>query len=61
MILEDDSDPKTKKPKLRILDQLSVPELKDYLQQLKAEILRVETDIQKKEKHKAAADALFRS
>jgi len=61
MIFDDDSDPKTKKPKLRLLDNLSVPELKEYLQQLKDEILRVEEDIRKKEKHKAAADALFKS
>jgi uncharacterized small protein (DUF1192 family) len=61
MILDDDTDPKTKKQKPRPLDNLSVPELRDYIQQLKTEIARVETDIQKKEKHKAAADALFKS
>jgi uncharacterized small protein (DUF1192 family) len=61
MIFDDDTDPKTKKQKLRSLDNLSVPELRDYIQQLKNEIMRVEADIQKKEKHKAAADALFKS
>ena len=61
MIFDDDTDPKTKKQKLRPLDNLSVPELRDYIQQLKNEIVRVEADIQKKEKHKAAADALFKS
>jgi uncharacterized small protein (DUF1192 family) len=59
MILDDDLDPKTKKAKLRVLDNMSVPELKEYVEQLKNEIIRVEADIQKKEKHKAAADALF--
>jgi len=61
MIFDDDTDPKTKKPKPRSLDNLSVPELRDYIAQMKTEIARVEADIQKKEKHKAAADALFKS
>ncbi len=61
MIFDDDTDPKTKKQKLRPLDNLSVPELRDYIQQLKEEIVRAEADIQKKEKHKAAAAALFKS
>ncbi|MCK5555640.1 MAG: DUF1192 domain-containing protein [Alphaproteobacteria bacterium] len=59
MILDDDLDPKTKKAKPRSLDNLSVPELREYIQQMKDEIARVEADIQKKEKHKSAADALF--
>jgi len=61
MILDDDLDPKTKKPKLRVLDNMSVADLKEYIRQLKEEIVRVEADIVKKEKHKAAADALFKS
>lgn len=61
MILDDDSDPKTKKPKPRTLDRQSVPELREYVQLLKAEIIRVEENIRKKESHKAAADALFKS
>lgn len=61
MIFDDDTDPKTKKQKPRSLDNMSVPELKDYLLQLKEEIIRVEADIQKKDKHKTAADALFKS
>ena len=60
MIFDDDTDPKTKKQKLRVLDNLSVPDLRDYIAQLKSEIVRVEADIEKKEKHKAAADALFK-
>ena len=61
MILDDDTDPKTKKQKPRSLDNLSVPELREYIRQLKEEIVRVEAEVQKKEKHKAAADALFKS
>lgn len=59
MIFDDDTDPKTGKQKPRALDKLSIPELHAYIAQMKEEIARVEADIAKKEKHKAAADALF--
>jgi uncharacterized small protein (DUF1192 family) len=39
---------------------MSVPELRDYVAALREEILRAEADMAKKEKSKAAADALFR-
>lgn len=60
MIFDDELDPKTKRPKARPLDNLSVPELRDYAEALKAEAQRVEAEIQKKEKYKSAADALFK-
>ena len=60
MIFDEDLDPKTKKIKLRVLDNMSVAELADYVEQLKAEILRAEAEIKKKEKHKTAMDALFK-
>lgn len=59
MFSDDDFDPKTKKMKQRPLDRLSVPELREYIADMKAEIARVEADIAKKEKSKSAADALF--
>lgn len=59
MFLDDETDPRTKKAKPRVLDNMSVPELRAYVEQLREEIIRVEADIAKKEKHKAAADALF--
>lgn len=59
MFNDDDLDPKTRKSAVRKLDNMSVPELKDYVIQLKAEIERVEADIAKKEKSKAAAEAIF--
>jgi uncharacterized small protein (DUF1192 family) len=61
MIFDEDSDPKTKKRKPLPLDNLSVPELKEYVEQLKQEIVRVEENINKKEKHAQAAAALFKS
>lgn len=61
MISDDDLDPRTKKAKLRPLDNFSVAELHDYIAQLREEISRVEGEIAKKEKHKNAADALFKN
>lgn len=58
-MFDDDLDPKTKRLKARLLDTMSVPELKDYVAQMKEEISRVEADIAKKEKSKSAAEALF--
>lgn len=60
MILDDDTDPKTKRQKPRALDKLSVEDLREYVAQMKEEIARVEAEISKKEKHLSAADALFR-
>lgn len=59
MINDDETDPKTKRAKPRVLDKLSVPELREYVVQLKEEIARVEQEIEKKDKHRNAADALF--
>lgn len=42
------------------LSLLSVAELKDRIEQLKAEIARLEADIQAKSATKDAAEALFR-
>ena len=45
----------------RNLEKMSVAELKDYIQELKAEILRVEADMDKKESSKSLADSVFGS
>ena len=60
-MFDDDLDPRTKKPKLRNLDALSVEELRDYIDELEAEIVRVEAEIGKKQKHMNAASSLFKS
>lgn len=60
MIFDDENDPKTKRAKPRALDKMSVPELREYVVQLKEEIARVEADIAKKDTHRSAADALFK-
>ena len=60
MISDEDTDPKTRRARPRPLDNMSVPDLKEYLEQLKAEQARVEAEIQKKEKYKSAMDSLFK-
>ncbi len=42
------------------LDSLSVEELEAYIGELRAEIVRVEADIGRKQSHRNAADAFFR-
>lgn len=60
MIFDEESDPKTKRPKPRLLDNMSVPDLKEYVLHLQEEIKRVQAEIDKKEKHKNAVDAIFK-
>jgi len=57
----DDLEPKTKKAQKRNLEPLGVNELMDYIEDLKAEIVRVEADMAKKKKHLTAAESLFKS
>lgn len=61
MIFDDETDPKTKRSKPRLLDKLSVDELQVYISDMKAEIGRVEQEISKREKHKQAMAGLFKS
>jgi uncharacterized small protein (DUF1192 family) len=61
MLTDDDTDPKTRRAKPRLLDPMSVPELKEYVLQLQSEITRAEAEIAKREKHKNAADAIFKT
>lgn len=61
MFRDDDLDPRTKKPKLRNLDAISVEELREYIEELKSEMIRVEAEIEKKKKHMNAASSLFKS
>jgi uncharacterized small protein (DUF1192 family) len=59
MIFDEDSEPKNKKPALRALDKMSLPELAEYLGMLEAEQHRVAAEIVRKKNHLQAADALF--
>jgi uncharacterized small protein (DUF1192 family) len=59
---EEDDDPVRKRSRLKelVLDTLGIVELRDYIDELKAEIARVEADIGRKQGHRSAADAFFR-
>ena len=49
------------KPKPKNLDPMSVEDLAEYIEELKAEIRRVEENMQKKKAHLSAAAGLFKS
>ena len=59
---EDDDSPIRKRIRLEklLLDTLGIDELRDYIDELKAEIARVEADIGRKQNHRSAADAFFK-
>ncbi len=61
-MMEEDEGPVRKRVRLEklLLDPLGITELKDYIDELKAEIARVEADIDRKQGHRSAADAFFR-
>ena len=62
MVFDDDLQPKKKTEKVyRVLDDLSVEELEEYIAEMRAEITRVEAEIKAKTKHRSAADALFKN
>jgi uncharacterized small protein (DUF1192 family) len=60
MLFDDDTTPQKQSRKPRVLDNMSVEELRAYINDLKAEIVRAEEDIRKKEAHKEAASSIFR-
>lgn len=61
-MVDDDDLPPRKRSRLEklTLDTLSVEELRDYIGELREEIVRVEADIARKQSHRSAADAFFR-
>jgi uncharacterized small protein (DUF1192 family) len=61
-MLEEDEGPVRKRRRLEllVLDTLGIEELREYIEELKAEIVRVEADIGRKQGHRSAADAFFK-
>jgi uncharacterized small protein (DUF1192 family) len=61
-MIEEDDGPVRKRVRLEklVLDTLGIEELRDYIDELKAEIARVEADIGHKRGHRSAADAFFK-
>lgn len=60
-MLDDDLDPKTSKPARKNLEPMSIDELKAYIADLEAEIVRTQAEIEKKQAHQNAAAAFFKS
>jgi len=59
---EEEDVPVRKRTRLErlVLDTLGIEELRDYIGELREEIVRVEADIGRKSSHRSAADAFFR-
>ncbi len=57
----DELEPRTAKPLPKNLDPMSVEELTAYIEDLKAEIRRVEENMAKKKAHLTAAAGLFKA
>jgi uncharacterized small protein (DUF1192 family) len=57
---EDAPPPKRRRLEPLLLDSLGVEELRNYIEELKVEIARVESDITRKQSHRSAADAFFK-
>ena len=60
-MLIDDLEPQKQSKKPKPLDTLSIDELKEYVTELKAEIVRVEAAIGAKQAHMAAMASLFKT
>ena len=60
MLVDDDLEPTNRPRKPKPLDGMSVDELREYVDALKAEIARAEAAIGAKSAHRAAADAFFK-
>ncbi|MEA2729843.1 MAG: hypothetical protein QOF70_4318 [Acetobacteraceae bacterium] len=58
----EEDEPLTKRRRLEplLLDSLGIQELRSYIDELRAEIVRVEADIGRKDSHRSAADAFFK-
>ncbi len=61
-MFEDEPEPrKLQRLQPLMLDRLSVSELQDYIAELRVEIARTEADIDRKGRHRDAAEAFFRT
>lgn len=60
-MLDEDMDTRKKPAKPKDLEKLSFEELAEYIEALKAEILRTEAEIARKKAHAAAASSFFKT
>ena len=56
----DDQEPRKNPPTLKVLDPMSIEELRDYIAELEAEIVRAREAIKRKEAVRAGAEAFFK-
>ncbi len=56
----DDLEPIVKKPEIKDLEVMSIEALGDYIDELQAEIKRVEVEIKLKKKARAGAEDVFK-
>jgi uncharacterized small protein (DUF1192 family) len=59
-MLDDDNEPRQKKPGVKDLTDLSVEELGKYKQDLQAEITRVDQEIEKKNSYMSDVNSFFK-
>jgi uncharacterized small protein (DUF1192 family) len=61
-MMDEEDGPVRKRARLEklVLDTLGIEELLEYIAELREEITRVEADIDRKQGHRSAADAVFR-
>lgn len=59
-MFEEDLDPRKPKKILKSLDNYSIDELKNYIENLQSEITRAEGEIKRKDAHMNAAASLFK-
>ena len=60
-MFDPENEPRNAPKKPKNLDNMSIEELHQYIQDMKDEILRVEKEILKKKAHKDAAASIFKS
>lgn len=60
-MFDEEMDVSPKKSESKNLEPMSVEELRAYIESLKAEIVRVEQDIKKKQAYNEAAASVFKS
>ncbi len=63
MTIDEDEAPRPRPRRLTppSLDLLGVAELQAYIEELRTEVARVEAEIGRKQSHRSAADAFFRT
>ena len=57
----EDLEPRKQKPKPKDLEPMSIEALKDYIAELEAEIARVRSAIDVKERHRRGVEGIFKS